>query len=557
MLNQSEPMIAQPRNRLKWGLGCAGIGMVLISGAVLIGLIVTPLIFRGLSQETQDKIVRHLPFMRAFQPTRAYAADVLPTVAVTAANALALLATDLPTDVPPTIVPSSTSPSIAVPTLVPTATNTPNPTATATLKSKKSPTHTPTTAVSAFGGGQSVNQTTSRPTVVPSPTAAATIIPTIVPVNTAIPPTALPTNTQPAPSPVIAQAATLVPSPTVPTPRPSITPYPIPEKVRLAGLHWEPQGWNNCGPANLVQVLRYYGWIGTQAQIAAALKPNKNDKNVSPWEMVRYVNLVSKPKLKALNRAAGDLTLIKRLVAAKFAVITESGFYDPDNPSEGWIGHYLTITAYDDAAGVLTRLDTFKNEHSDKYEVFDGLWQNFNRQYIVIYPPEREAEVAAILGPDMDLHYNAQHSLDLARTETNANKNDPFAWFNLGTSFTLLGQYAQAATAYDQAFNVGGGLLPYRVIWYQFWPFEAYYKAGRYSDVLRLVNANLATTIDVEESYYWRGMVEAASRDTRDMQRAIDDFNQTLSLNPYFTPASDALTQVQNGTFKAPAISNG
>ena len=51
-----------------------------------------------------------------------------------------------------------------------------------------------------------------------------------------------------------------------------------------------PQDWNACGPANLTQALQFYGWKGDQHTAAAYLKPNREDKNVGPAEMVKFAN---------------------------------------------------------------------------------------------------------------------------------------------------------------------------------------------------------------------------------------------------------------------------
>ena len=68
------------------------------------------------------------------------------------------------------------------------------------------------------------------------------------------------------------------------------TPMPLPEKARIAGMKIIAQGFNNCGPANLTINLDFYGNDTTQAEAAAFLKPNREDRNVSPWQMVDYVN---------------------------------------------------------------------------------------------------------------------------------------------------------------------------------------------------------------------------------------------------------------------------
>jgi tetratricopeptide (TPR) repeat protein len=224
-------------------------------------------------------------------------------------------------------------------------------------------------------------------------------------------------------------------------------------------------------------------------------------------------------------------------------VIVETG-YMPEGYD--WMGHYRLVIAYDDAAGEFYVYDSFLGHGNFQglpaaYDHFDSLWQHFNRTYIVIYDQAREDELRTILGEHADLTLNAQHALDVARQEAAEAPENPFVWFNMGTSYLALDMYEEAARAYDQARNAGSG-LPWRMLWYQFGPFEAYYNVGRYDDVLALVQANLGTTPYVEETYYWTGMVYMA-RDQLDAART--QFNLALQHNSNFIPAQDALVQLE------------
>jgi len=323
--------------------------------------------------------------------------------------------------------------------------------------------------------------------------------------------------------------------------------------MRLYGLQWVPQTWNNCGPANLTQVLNYYKMNTTQEISAAYLKPSKDDKNVSPWQMVAFVNnQTAQLGVEAVFRYAGDLTLLKRLITQKFAVIVEKGFI-----YEGWMGHYMTLIGYDDNTRLFYGLDTYQSVgpdeigHTQDYDDLDRVWQQFNRTYIVVFPSNRKGELAALLGPDSDLEYNAQHALSVARAEASANPANPFAFFNIGSSYVLLHQYENAIQNFDQARSVGGG-LPARMLWYQFGSFEAYYMTGNYAQVLADANTGLVQTNNLmEEAYYWRGMVEAAQGKN---DQAMLDFKRALDLNPNYTHAKDAEDELKNGTFKPPVV---
>jgi hypothetical protein len=164
----------------------------------------------------------------------------------------------------------------------------------------------------------------------------------------------------PAPSGAIAQAQVIIPTVAMPSPTPGITPtapaarfkrasatnttlaqqpapvptstaiptatatsIPLPDQARIEGMKIIAQGFNNCGPANLTINLDFYGSTITQAEAAAFLKPNREDRNVSPWQMVDYVN--EQTGMRAFVGSGGDLELLKRLVASGFPVVIEKG----------------------------------------------------------------------------------------------------------------------------------------------------------------------------------------------------------------------------------------
>ncbi len=124
---------------------------------------------------------------------------------------------------------------------------------------------------------------------------------------------------------------------------------------------------------------------------------------------------------------------------------------------------------------------------------------------------------------------------------------DLWAWFNAGTSAVTLGQVEDAALYYDEAFRLG---LPFRMLWYQFGPYEAYYRTGRYYDVIRLAKETEAITTEIEETVYWRGLAYAALGRA---DESLADLNTALTRNPNFDPARQALAQIEAGTYLAPA----
>ena len=376
-----------------------------------------------------------------------------------------------------------------------------------------------------------------------------------------------PVPTQSALADIVVPSATptFTPQPTVALPSPTFTPYPTeaiptpqrqssllavavsvpsrPSAERLFGIRHVKQTWNNCGPANLTMALSFFGWTQDQSVAAEYLKPSREDKNVNPGEMVAFVN--ERTGVRAVTRIGGTTDMLKDFIAAGFPVIIETG-YMPEGFD--WIGHYQTVVGYDDILGVFYVYDSYLGTGengegiAETYSSLDANWQHFNRTFIVLYEQSREGDVRIILADLADLDLAAEHALAVAQAEARANPQNAFAWFNMGSSYTRLGRYEEAAAAFDQSRRVG--LLPWRITWYRFGPFEAYFNTGRYDDVLALVNANLANGAQyVEETHYWNGQVLAAQGD---IQGAAAAFRRALQHNPRYADARAALERLNS-----------
>lgn len=348
-----------------------------------------------------------------------------------------------------------------------------------------------------------------------------------------------------APTQAPAEVAVVVPTWT-PDFVPTEAPLPKSYMLNLEQIRYEQQGWNNCGPTTMTMALSYFGWGRDQYTAARWMKPHTEDKNVSPWQMVRFVNEnTPSTNVKALYRIGGTTTLLKRLLAANFPVVIEESI-QPE--SEGWMGHYVLLVGYDDYAQNFLTFDSYLGSNQQKgrpspYSVFDEKWRHFNRVFMVIYSQDRELELRKVLGDYVDPNYGYQASLAMARQAAERDRNDKWAWFNMGSAYVALKQYDNAAIAFDQALRLN---LPFRMLWYQFGPYEAFYNIGDYANVHALANSTIATTRYVEESYYWKGMAYAAEGNT---SAAIDEFNTALRYNDNFFPAQEAKAQVESGTF--------
>ena len=489
---------------------------ILVWGAIalfilgIVGTVAGVLVFREvLTPGQQARVTSIMPFMEAFLPPRPGPGDTLPTAGPVDADAAQGLLTsplDLGRDTAGTDGDESGTDAEAgavtdpepvdeAESLVPTATTTPAET--------------------------------------PVPTEAPTV---------EIPPTEAPAQPEPEsePEPPVAQPeqpATSDESVVVAAAAPQ---QQWPLTARNFGFTHVQQTWNNCGPANITMALSYYGWQRDQAYAAQYLKPSREDKNVSPHELVNFVN--TQTDVRAMARMGGDLDLLRILVANEFPVIIERSF-TPEGYD--WTGHYQTVVGYSDTAREFYVYDSFLGTGSngagitENYRALDENWKAFNRIFIVVYEPAREARLRQLLGDLANPLDAAAHAFDVAQQEARANPQDAFAWFNMGTSLTELGRYEEATVAFDQAFNLG---VPWRMLWYQFGPFEAYYETGRHDDVLSYVETNLGNGGEwVEETYYWQGRVFAAQGRTNEARSA---FRTALNRNRLFEDARRALDAI-------------
>ena len=355
-----------------------------------------------------------------------------------------------------------------------------------------------------------------------------------------------PTQTRPAhtstPSPY---PTTVTPTATLPGPTetPIQSPTPLPEAVSLGAPEWEKQDINNCGPAALAMYLRLYGWEGDQFTISDVIKPVRQDRNVNPEELIYWVRNYA-GWLNAEFRVGGDIDLLKQLLAAGIPVMIEESFYfeEPYWPNDDlWAAHYQVLTGYDDTSQVFTGQDSYYGlDQQIPYEKLDEQWRIFNRVYVLIYLPSQEETIKNILGPMWDMDASRQHALEISQIEVDANPDDPFAWFNLGSNQVYFEQYAEAATAYDQARQIG---LPQRMLRYQFGPFFAYFHSFRNEDLLALTEYALQRTPNSEEALLWRGWGRYRDGDQRG---AIQDWQDALTANPNFIDAQYALDFVRS-----------
>ena len=324
-----------------------------------------------------------------------------------------------------------------------------------------------------------------------------------------------------------------------------MTAEPLPAQVSLTSPPFELQTPNNCGPATLSMALHLYGWEGDQTDIAAQIKPLLQDRNVNPEELAYYVRN-NAGWLNIQYRVAGDLTTLKKLLAARYPVIVESvTSLDPNDalgPNDDlWAAHYLLLTGYDDTTQTFTIQDSYHGaDLTISYEQLQTEWEPFNNLYMVLYFPQNEAELQSLLGADWDPDANRQRALDESLTATKSNPNDAYAWFNLGSNLVYFERYDEAARAYDKSREIG---LPLRMFRYQFGPFIAYFQSNRNDDLLVLTDYARGVTEMSEEAWLWYGWGLYRQNDFKGAKAA---WEKALSINEsVYVDARNALQYVQ------------
>jgi len=319
---------------------------------------------------------------------------------------------------------------------------------------------------------------------------------------------------------------------------------PLPASIKLEGLRPVYQQLNRCASAALTIQLSYFGFAGTYDQVIQTVNPNIEDVATRLGEMAGYA---SAQGLNAAIRYGGTIEMLKALVGGGFPVLVENVYYDgvTGDAFRDFISHNRVIMGYDDALGVLYSFDSLLGNGEDgtgraiPYEDYDNRWRPFNRDYMVLYRPEDEARLQAIMGDQWDVTANLESALALSQAELDENRADSFTLFNMGETLAMLGRYEEAATRFDEARDIG---LPFRMFWYQYGALEAYFQVGRYDDVLSIVRNVLDATPGVEEMYFYAALVYEAQGD---LVRAESNLEVALFRNINFSQATEALIRVR------------
>jgi tetratricopeptide (TPR) repeat protein len=305
-------------------------------------------------------------------------------------------------------------------------------------------------------------------------------------------------------------------------------------------------GDNQSGSASLTMALRYWDWTGNAIR---DLQPKSTDPNILPAEILNYVE--SKTNLKAIQRTAGDINTIKRLVYAGIPVIVETGLQvSSDQP---WSSQYELITGFDDdweSVSILASYDIPGVYAEIGYIDFSQDWQAYNNLFIVIFPPSLQDRVDRILGAGTSFTPNDQYSSQTGAVQENVG-NILYQFYDLyyqGTIEMQLNDYQLASSIYDQAFNILNHLTydgrPWQFLASKSFPYQAYFYTKQYLRIIDLATQILRNNQNQEESYYWRSLAENA---LGDRNSAIIDMSRAVRIDPNFKLGVAWLARYRDG----------
>jgi len=177
----------------------------------------------------------------------------------------------------------------------------------------------------------------------------------------------------------------------------------------------------------------------------ADVRRGMGPQGVGPWVKENW-------DLRSTWRNGGTVDTIKKLVANGFAPMVTQWMQDP------WvsrIAHWRTVRGYDDAAGVVYVNDSMLgNMVQLPYEWFGRNWQSFSYRYMVIYRPQDEKLLKAIMGPQVSDAVMRRDLYERAKSEA-LRQNTNFAWLAYGEAAYSFGMFEEAVAAFEKGLSMG------------------------------------------------------------------------------------------------------
>jgi tetratricopeptide (TPR) repeat protein len=314
--------------------------------------------------------------------------------------------------------------------------------------------------------------------------------------------------------------------------------HPIPSPATIPTSHIIPlrhhtyQTFNNCGPAALSMALSYFDIEKSQFELGQALRPYQNSIGDNDDKSTTLEELAEKSTefgLIPFHRPNGNATLLKHFISLDIPVIART----LTNINED-IGHYRVVRGY--TTNTFIQDDSLQGKDLQySPEEFDALWKQFNYEYLVLVPPEILDQVKIILGEEVDPQVSWAKAVKASELQLAQNPQDIYARFNLSVALFNTGDFQSSVNEYEKVANS----LPFRTLWYQTEPIEAYYELGQYDKVFEITDRILNNhNRAFSELYILRGDIYAKQGDQTKAREEYDKaklYNTNIS-TPNATP---------------------
>ena len=208
------------------------------------------------------------------------------------------------------------------------------------------------------------------------------------------------------------------------------------------------QSLNNCGPASVAMLLSSLGVRVSQEEARIPLRGTNvlrgmGTANVDPWVSERF-------GLHAFARSNGTSALLKTLITNGFAPMVTQWL-----DVQSRISHWRAVRGYDDDRGVFYASDPMRGAAVPlSYDWFADNWMPFQYRYLVIYRPEDEELLRAIVG---DAWFDVPSRFAyLARAKSEAASMDTYeTWFSYGEAAYQVGHFEESVGAFETGIGKG------------------------------------------------------------------------------------------------------
>lgn len=311
--------------------------------------------------------------------------------------------------------------------------------------------------------------------------------------------------------------------------RPTPTPLrPLPESKILENDYHVFQSFNNCGPAAFSMALSYYGIQKNQQELGDQLRPyqvpggDNDDKSVTLEELAEKAKEYN---LIPYHRPNGNSDLIKQFIALDIPVITRTWLKEDED-----IGHYRVIKGYDSVTQTFIQDDSLQGHNLRyTYAEFNRLWEKFGFEYLVLIPEDKKEIAEAILGEDTDEEKAWEKAVEFAKSQLAENPANIDAQFNVSVAYYKTGDYQKSVEAFEKVES----RLPFRTLWYQIEPIEAYYELGQYDRVFAITDKVLQNQNRAfSELYFIRGKIY---QNQGNLEAAKQEFDKAVLYNQNFS----------------------